>query len=495
MKRIHKAFINACRKYGVKADQYPLNTSRLAYRTLQQYVKSIVEKEFDMAVTHAGGKSNQTAATDRGQAPAASYPFEVVEFDGHKIDLRIVVKIADPSGFETILELNRIWILVILDVFTRSILGYHIALGTEYNKDDVALALQNALTPTVPRQYSIPGLAIMPGGGFPSSVVPDAAYACWDWFKMDGAKSHVAEATLERLTRIIGCWTDNGPPGQPNDRPFIERFFQVVAKHFAHRLPGTLGSDPASIEKALGDPKGDLSLLVELHELEEMVEVTLANYNGEPHGSNGRTPLEMMAYSVARKPDLVRHIPASVRCNLCLLQEGRAVAVKGSVKNGIRPHINFLHVRYTSSILSSNAALIGRKLRIYYDVRDIRTVKAYFEDGAELGTLTAARPWSTTPHSVRLRQEIFHLIAERKLRMTADESPIDVWMRMKLAEARRSKKAASAVAKAIEAGIPTSASQRPVPPPDAAETPAGHIADENASIQPVPMEIRCTITF
>jgi hypothetical protein len=49
----------------------------------------------------------------------------------------------------------------------------------------------------------------------------------------------------------------------------------------------------------------------------------------------------------------------------------------------VHPHINFSKVRYTSPILAGSPALIRKKLRIYYDPRDIRVVKAFFRDGTE----------------------------------------------------------------------------------------------------------------
>jgi hypothetical protein len=133
------------------------------------------------------------------------------------------------------------------------------------------------------------------------------------------------------------------------------------------------------------------------------------------------------------------------------MQEARIVIIKGSTSKGIRPHINFAYVRYTNHALSGNAALIGKKLRIYYDVRDIRAVKAFFEDGTELGILTAARPWNFTPHSLRVRQEIHRLIAERKLRLDPDECPTRAWAKYKWKQARTSTRAANDLAKAKDA--------------------------------------------
>jgi hypothetical protein len=59
----------------------------------------------------------------------ATRPYEAVEFDGHKIDVRLTLRIDDPFGFETLLVLHRIWILLLLDVATRAVIGYALALG------------------------------------------------------------------------------------------------------------------------------------------------------------------------------------------------------------------------------------------------------------------------------------------------------------------------------------------------------------------------------
>lgn len=166
-----------------------------------------------------------------------------------------------------------------------------------------------------------------------------------------------------------------------------------------------------------------------------MIEVLIGDYNGEPHQAlDGKTPLEAMAYSMAKYRHQVRSLPVIARANLCLLQEAKIVTVKGLLKRGTRPHVNFCSVRYTSPLLASSPALVGKKLRIYYDVRDIRVVRAFFDDGTELGVLTAARPWCFTPHSLRVRQEIFKLIAEGKLTLREGDSPTEAWARYRLSQ-------------------------------------------------------------
>jgi putative transposase len=511
MKRIHKGFLEECRKAGVKPNEYPLNRALAGLRSLASYLKRYDHRTFESAARSMGvDRVGPAAPADTEPAPPATRAFEVVEFDGHKIDLRVTVRVIDPFGFETLLELTRIWILVLLDLASRAVIGYKVALSKEYNKDDVASALEAALTPHRPRQYKIPGLAVRQGGGYPSAILPETQFACWEWFRFDGAKSHLASDTLARLNQIVGCWPDNGPPAEPDERPYIERFFQLIAENFAHRLPGTTGSSPKSIERALSDPHGDTSLLVELDELEDMIEVLIADYNGESHGGiSNRTPLEAMAQLLARDKGYLRTLPRVVRQNLCLLQEARVVTIKGSIETGVRPHINFLEVRYTNDILSSSPALIGKKLRIYFDVRDIRSVRAFFEDGAELGVLAAARPWCYTPHSLRVRQEIFRLKRKKKLSYREGDDPVEAWEKYKRAQAKTNKRAATDLAKAKmnrTALTGNSQEQRAVTdltavaatsaqPVVAAIAQSEVITEVTAAPQPRVLKIKRTITF
>jgi hypothetical protein len=50
-------------------------------------------------------------------------PNQVVEFDGHRLDVRLKIVIRDPLGFEQEFEIERIWLQVIIDVCTRAVLG------------------------------------------------------------------------------------------------------------------------------------------------------------------------------------------------------------------------------------------------------------------------------------------------------------------------------------------------------------------------------------
>ena len=96
---------------------------------------------------------------DDAGTPAAVRPYQAVEFDGHRLDIRLKVVVRDPLGFAHEFEIERVWLLVIIDVYTRDVLGYHIALAREYSRYDVIKTIEHALEPHRPQTFTIPGLA------------------------------------------------------------------------------------------------------------------------------------------------------------------------------------------------------------------------------------------------------------------------------------------------------------------------------------------------
>src|SRR6516225_7099411 len=75
---------------------------------------------------------------------------------------------------------------------------------------------------------------------------------------------------------------------------------------------------------------GKASLIKTPDELEGVIDVVLANYNGETHsGLGGRTPLEAIRYLLAKgEGGLVRTVSVARRSTLGLLQEARVVTIR-----------------------------------------------------------------------------------------------------------------------------------------------------------------------
>ncbi|MCY1252738.1 hypothetical protein D9M68_07250 [compost metagenome] len=309
------------------------------------------------------------------------------------------------------------------------------------------------------RDFTIPGLAYGPHDGFPSQRLPELAYTTWEWMKLDNAKANLAKETLDALCEFVGCCADTGPKYSPDDRPYIERFFGTIASRLSSRLPGYTGSHPRDLRRALADPKGKLRLYVSFDELEELVEYAIASYNGTPHaGLNNVTPLEAMEYFIRGKEQLVTWLPEHRRRTLCLMQSAKRCTVRAYLQQGVRPHINLYGVRYTSNVLACSTDLIGKSLLIYLNADDLRCVRAFQPDGAEFGVLEAQGAWGVIRHNLKLRQQINQEKKDKKRsRGPVDADPIGDYVDGKMAQAKKSRKAASelAEAKRILSSAPT----------------------------------------
>ena len=392
---LHQKFIAQCRTLGLGAVDYPLNTDRMARGALTQVLKRELLRNFASAARGAGVKHLKgLPRIDFDSAPAPQRPLDVVEFDGHRLDVRLIVVVQDPLGGEHEFEIERVWLLVILDVCTRAVLGYHLCSGQEYSRYDVIRTLEKALAPHPALNFTLPGVGYGGKCAFPVTAFPELAYATWRWIKIDNAKANLAQDTLHALCEFIGCFVDAGPVYTPDDRPYIERFFATIATTLSSRLPGYTGHGPQDVRRALSDPKGDLRLFVSISELEQLMEASLAAYNATPHGGlHSRSPLEVLHDHLRTHATVLQWLPEAKRRTLCLMQEPKRVRVRGYIEQGVRPHINFYGVRYTSIVLASTTLWIGKELRIYYNSQDLRCVRAFLADGTEVGELKAQGAW------------------------------------------------------------------------------------------------------
>lgn len=472
LQSLHDNFLRECRSVGLTPADYPFNTADHAIRSLSRRLKAEMLRSFGTAARSAGASHLKgLPRLDDAGAPAAVRPYQVVEFDGHRLDIRLKVVVRDPLGFAHEFEMERVWLLVIIDVCTRAVLGYHIALAREYSRYDVVKTIEIALEPHRPRMFTIPGLAYGPQDGFPSGRLPELAYVTWEWMKLDNAKANLANETLTALCEFVGCLADAGPKYSPDERPYIERFFGTIASRLSSRLPGYTGSHPRDLRRALADPKGDLRLYVSLDELAELVEYAISSYNGTPHrGLNNATPLEAMEYFVRSKQTLVAWLAEPHRRTLCLMQSARRCRVRAYLEQGVRPHINLHGVRYTNRVLATSTPLIGQQLLIYMNADDLRSVRAFLADGTELGVLEAQGAWRVVPHNLKLRQEICKQTGKRRRRTDVEINPIETYLQEKLAQAKKTRKAATELAHATRVLASAPTVRTPIGPARPAET-------------------------
>ncbi len=440
---IHNRFIDACRKAHIKNNHYPFCATQRARTAIANYATKKFDDEFAKAVRARYGKDAgrkiQIGLMNKSDENPVTRPLERVEFDAHRIDLIGTVLIPSTYGGWIEHVVKRIWILVIIDVLTKCILGYHFCFSKEYSANDVLICIKNAVVPWKSKELTIPGLKYHQGAGMPSAIFEELQYAIWDEFSYDNAKANLADRVVTLLTTRIGCAVNPGAIGNPNKRKIIEKFFDVLEENGFHRIPSTTGNNPRDPRRNRPEAAA-LKHHIRFEEIVELTDVLIANYNNQPQtGMGGRSPLEYLDFFINSNGWIPRNIPKNERQNLQLFNIQVEKKVAGSIKNTVIPHIYFEGVKYRNDVLSRSPALIGVKLTLSINPEDPRSLRAYLPNGAELGVLTGIGPWGRWPHTLQQRKAILHLARKKLLYFGENEDPLPVYLRY-LAQSTSTKK-------------------------------------------------------
>ncbi|MGG2933972.1 Mu transposase C-terminal domain-containing protein [Bacillus pacificus] len=429
IKHLHSKFLKICRAIGIKSNEYPFNTKDGGYRTLVRYVQQIEHKYADESVKRYGSQKEGSLHNTGGFYPKntiVTRPFQQVQLDGHKIDVELAIKFKTLEGDEIINTLNRVYLLIIIDVGTRVVLGYHLCFEREYDQNDVLKCIKNAIIPHKKIHLTIPRLSYPSNGGYHSIAIPDTRWAVWDEIMMDNAKSHLANRVRTNLKENIGCMLNYGPVKLPEYRGIVERFFRTLAENGFHRIPSTTGSHPNDPKRRKSD-KLAMRYEISFEELQQLIEILIAQYNNTPHNAvNNLTPLEAMEQRIKREGE-PRIVSESDQKNFNLLNIKATRKIQGGVKAGRKPFITFEGVSYTSEVLARSYDLAGKKLVILADTDDLRNIRVFLEDGSEFGILTASGKWGIRPHDLKTRKAISKLKRERAIRFSETDDPIEIY--------------------------------------------------------------------
>ena len=415
--------LNELRKLGVEVrNEYPFTTKNLGYVSLAKYVHKLIVKNPNKAIpANYGDNANKKNKTSDGSKRPVVRPYQRVECDAHKIDAIFCILI--PSIFGNLIPhvVKRLWVIVIKEIISRAVLGYHLSLNRECRLDDVLQAIKNSLTVWQPRELIVPGMEYRGDAGFPSSYHSRFVGACWDEFSVDGALAHKSPRLEAKLKRVVGAeplLLDRGP----DDRPFIESFFKQLEEQGFHRLPNTTGGGPwDSIRN-----KPDLAacrFFIQIEHLEDLIDVMLANYNARQHSSIGhRSPLKYLDFLTQDPRNAPRQAdPDEVRWLRCLYKR---VRVRGGLEQGRRPFVHFEGVNYSSDVLRKHYALCGKTISIEADPDDPRLIRAFAPDATEIGLLQAAPPWNLTPHTINMRKAVNALAQDRLIDLAKTKDPV-----------------------------------------------------------------------
>lgn len=422
---IHKKFVRKCVECGIAEDEYPLNQKTEGISSLRKWLQ---DKHREL---RAERELTSFEANEDARDIDPSDILEQVEADGHKLDIRLVIRETDAYGEPVEYEILRVWLVCLIEKFSRCVLGYSLALGHNYDQVDLLTAIYRALSPHTRPQICIPNTRYRGEGGFPSETA--GAWQTWSTLKLDNAWAHKAKHVIEVLTDRLGCVVEFGRPHSPNDRPIVERFFLYLVQNFSHRVIGTTGSESQDEIKARLSPKSKkpLKLLLALDELESALDMVISDYNGRPHSAiQGHTPLDLYLLRLGARALPPNTLPIRFQHEAAFTKVREVKTVKTNAKYG-GAFINFAYQKYRNAdVLRSNSA--GQKMIIEYSRRDVSSINLLDEFGEFIGVLTPSPPYSTTAHSYKLQTEISKAVKDGQFRFSDNESFIEAVRRFQL---------------------------------------------------------------
>lgn len=425
-----KWFLDELRLLGYEArNEWPFNTLSMGYYSVSRYVDSVLKGNPTKALRVIGGPELERKGTSGdGVDRPISRIFERVEMDAHKLDGMFCVLLPQSAGGYVPKVIHRIWIIVIIEIVSKAVLGYYLSLRLEVNKEDVLRTIKRALSVWRPLETTFSKEAYKEGAGFPSSIDDALLGVCWNETSVDGALAETCYHVNESLKNVVGS-TLISPTNSfarrrsKDDRPFIEAFFKNLASRGLHRLSNTTGGKAGG---ANGRKPAEVAAnsAVQIEYIEELLDVLIANYNATPHTSLGyRSPLQYLKMMVDKKDFPFRY--ADPNAIQALMSYRKKCRVLGGVKVGKRPYVNFEGARYSSEIMAQREDLVGSYIWVVNHLEDdARIAMAFMLNGMHLGVIRAAPPWHRLPHSLDVRRAINSCIHNRSIFIASGTDPI-----------------------------------------------------------------------
>jgi putative transposase len=430
---LHRIFLRCLEAKGVGQDEWPFTTKYLGLRSIQQFMKNVLDQNFarsTMAREDSPARAHLSVGKGLPSLLSFDEPYDAVEIDAYKIEAHLTAAFHTPEGLETDLRLDRLNLIAVVDRFSGAVLAYSVVYRPEVNADDILKVIRDAASGTWrPMDLTIADLHYPNGGGLPSGVIEQAQGALWSATLFDGALAHLSTAVHARARAALGFAINWGPVAHFERRPNVERTFNQIARTLFKRLPSTTGVNPHSGRADEAERKAVVHH-IRAAEVEQLLDVAFAQHNATPNeGMSYLTPLEVIRYFVDQ-PDRFefRKRPADTAADAGFKQHESAV-VRGNRSTGRRPYVQIDRVHYTNEVLATSAHLIGARLLLEVDEDDMRQVKAFLPNGAELGMLKAHGKWGVTTHSRRTRRAINSLITKRLITVTTFDDPMQAYMR------------------------------------------------------------------
>jgi hypothetical protein len=378
---------------------YPLNTPHEGRRALRLYIARQRNQ-----ILEAGGGSGEDAmpSLTRMDQILGLRPLERIELDAHHIDVKSYIEVFTAKREVVLRPVKKIWIIVMLDVASRAILGWLLEYGDSYKRFGILRLFAKTLIPWKRRDLYVADMQYEAVAWMPSEL-PSLPRPLGIAF--DNARAHHANDVRDAFDRSMHGYIHAGPSHCPQVRAHIEAFFKTTETEIIRFIaggfkPGTNGQKPIKVST-----KQEKEHPIDPRALDDLMDVAITLYNGTGHsGLQNRSPKQVLETHLNSGGWFFTSSQTRDDAEKMLIVR-TTVTVRSNKKDGKPPHVRWKGARYRSTNLMRRWDLSGRKFKATVRFSDARVMRLYDETTGELFvTLEALPPWSASPHTIEDRE-------------------------------------------------------------------------------------------
>lgn len=392
-------------RVGVPETAYPRNTTSHGKRPLVAWWKNDYQPRHHIAhITNEHGHAAGTAAAFEmgdGTSRTPPEPYTVWVIDECQVDLDATIKVPAARWEEEWVFLRKLPLLRCRCIGAATLnISWQISLRAQASGDDIIQLLKRAVLGQPAVDSVSDSMQYVPGAGYPQNLFERLRYALPSVLYLDNALSHLFNALQYLVQRLWGGVVILGRPGTPKARPDIESSMAGLSA-LLHQLPNTSGTGPKDPVKERSVTSPDRA--VSVHLLEQVIDVYMANQNALPSAGAGHLEplvrLERLLEAGRVRPS---YLPEGKRLPHHFCEPVR-VTVRGDLRKGRLPHVNYDYVRYSSDWLKRNFQAMCKEFWALADYSDLRTIVLVDDDGSEFTKLRAQGFWGVVAHDRRMK--------------------------------------------------------------------------------------------
>lgn len=386
--RVYEALVKEIRDHNIKNPDSCLSVPSKS--TLDRLIKNI--PQYDRKYARHGRYLANTEFRQGKVAPQPTRILEIAEIDHTPIDLEVRCS-------RTGLVLGTPWLTLVIDSYSRMILGYHMAFDPPCVQS-VVKAIEHSINPKVYLTEKYPMVSgDWPAFGKMATLVCD-----------NGAEFHAHE--LEKIALNIGFIIQFCPSRTPYFKGKIERAIGTMNAGLFHDIPGTTFSN----YQDRGDYESESKAALTFETLNAVVHKWIVDiYHQSLHRGINETPQKRWNRSALEFPPMLPHSAALIGQKILRITK-RKLRVPG---------IELHNILYNNDELWELRKRIGNKaeLEVHYDHEDLSHIYVRSPSSAEL-----IRIESTVPDYTNGLMLVQHKAILRKLKEEgkSSESKVDL---------------------------------------------------------------------